>query len=495
MKLDKDLIHGFAGSILSRRYDNATPTPACHMEWWELCSSDHPFVAIAAPRGHGKSTAITHAYILASVLFRAHKFVLLISDTETQAVDFLRDIKDELMTNEDLIELFGIKDFRKDTETDIIVTFNDGDSFRILVKGSGQKVRGTKWDHHRPDLIVCDDLENEELVYNKDRREKFRKWFNGALLPSRSRDGVVRIVGTILHMDSLLNRLMPEESRRGTVVEPLRTYNFSKGSAWASIRYRAHSEDFKEILWPTRYDKQYFETERQKAVDDGMPEIYAQEFLNYPIDEGTAYFRRDDFIEMEDRHRAIHKIYYAACDFAVSTYDRSDYTVISIVGVDDKGMLYVEDIRRGRWDSLQIIEEMFSVESRYKPELFVVEKGTIEKSIGPILRMEMLSRNIHMNLYPLTPTTDKTSRARGIQKIMRAGAIRFDKQATWYLDLEDEMVRFPKARHDDQVDALSWVGIALDRVRQAETPKELEDEYYAELEKDEVHGRSLVTGY
>mgnify|MGYP003347188385 CR=1 FL=1 len=114
MELTAELIHGFAGSMLAKRYDGATPTPQCHMEWWDLCASKDPLVAIAAPRAHGKSTAVSHAYLLAALMFRERKFALIVSDTENQAINFLGDITNELKNNEDLISLFGIKEFIKD---------------------------------------------------------------------------------------------------------------------------------------------------------------------------------------------------------------------------------------------------------------------------------------------------------------------------------------------------------------------------------------------
>ena len=157
MKLTSDMIHGFAGACLARRYDGSTPTPQCHLEWWDLCCSDDSLVAIAAPRAHGKSTAITHAYLLAALLFRDRKFALIISDTESQATNFLSDLKDELINNEDLVTLFGIKGLIKDSQTDIIVEFTDGEQFRVLVRGAEQRVRGLKWDQRRPDLIICDE--------------------------------------------------------------------------------------------------------------------------------------------------------------------------------------------------------------------------------------------------------------------------------------------------------------------------------------------------
>jgi hypothetical protein len=98
------LSKGFVGSLAcAKRFDGSVPSPACHREWWELCTSSERYVAIAAPRNHAKSTAITFAYTLAATLFRERKFVLIVSDTESQAVNFLGLIKQELSENQDLI--------------------------------------------------------------------------------------------------------------------------------------------------------------------------------------------------------------------------------------------------------------------------------------------------------------------------------------------------------------------------------------------------------
>ena len=501
MALTSEVIKGFVGALLSKKYDNATLTPDFHMELWDLCCSNHPRVAIAAPRGHGKSTAISHAYILASALFRERKFILLVSDTETQAVNFLNDIKQELKDNEDLIELFQIKGFKKETETDIVVEFQDGYMFRILVRGAEQRVRGLKWDHLRPDLIVCDDLEHEEAVLNKDRRDKFKRWFNGALLPCLAKHGIIRIVGTVMHLDSLLNMLLPEDSNRSTVIEPLRTYSKNRKPVWKSVRYRAHNEDFSQLLWPEMYDREFFEAKRDSLVNQGMPEIYAQEYLNYPIDESTSYFKRGDFTEIT-KH-TLDKIaegeyplnYYVGCDLAVSTIERTDFSVFVIVGVDEKGILHVVDVHRGRLDSLEIIDEFFAIQRKYRPSFFAMERGTINSSLGPILRAEMISRGTYINFVLSTANKDKQTRARSIQARMRVGGVKFDKNADWFPGLEDEFVRFPKARHDDQVDALAWIGLALDSVTEAISQEEQDEmEYQEELRGMEL-GRNTVTGY
>ncbi len=187
MALSANLVFNFVTTLLLSRFDSPKPIPPLHKELWELCTSEDKQVAIAAPRGFAKSTAITHAYVLAMVLFRQRDYVLIVSDTEGQAVQFLGDIKKELVENDLLRETFGITLTRgkltKDTESVAICTFDDGKQFRIEVKGSEQKVRGLKWRNKRPNLIVCDDLENDEIVLNEERRLKFRQWFNNALIP------------------------------------------------------------------------------------------------------------------------------------------------------------------------------------------------------------------------------------------------------------------------------------------------------------------------
>jgi hypothetical protein len=141
--LSADVLVGFVGSVLAPQFDNPVQTPDFHKELWRLCCSDHRYVAVAAPRGHAKSTAVTHSYVLASVLFRERKFVMIVSGTEDQSIQFLGDIKRELQDNDHIKELFGVAKILRDAETKVIVEMDDGHQFCIIAKGSGQKVRGT----------------------------------------------------------------------------------------------------------------------------------------------------------------------------------------------------------------------------------------------------------------------------------------------------------------------------------------------------------------
>jgi predicted phage terminase large subunit-like protein len=504
--LTADVIKGFSGSLLQKTFDSPVKSPACHYEWWKLFCDPHPLVAIAAPRGHAKTTALSHTYTLAAVCFRERQYVLIVSDTITQAVQFLGDIKKELMENEQLRSLFKINSFIKDSEDDVIVLCDDGHKFRISAKGSEQKVRGMKWDNMRPDLIVCDDLENDEIVMNKERRAKFKRWFYGALLPCRSYRGIVRYVGTILHNDSLLESLMPKRNEKYTVIEPLKTYSTRPKPAWKAVKYKAHTPDFKDILWEDRYDKDFFVQKRNEYVEQGLPDVYSQEYLNVPLDESLAYFKRTDFRDLDDPDRELlkqpdwkkHFNFYIGTDLAVSTKEVADWSVFVVGAVGPNGFLHILKVIRERMDSKEIVETIISLQNMYDPVAISMEKGQIEKSIGPFLRQRMLETNTFPTILAVAPSVDKMTRARSIQARMRAGAVKFDKQADWYYDLEDECVIFPRGKHDDQVDALAYVGLIIDKLIAGSSPQEIEDEEYEEELEQSGHyeqGRSLTTGY
>jgi len=504
MQLDAQIIEGFVGSVLAKKFDQPAPIPECHREWWKLCTSPERFVAIAAPRGHAKSTAITHSYTLACLLFRQRQYALIVSDTETQAVLFLQDIKKELEDNEDLQQLFGIaKDeknrvkFIKDSETDIIVAFEDGAQFRVMAKGSEQKVRGLKWGSKRPDLIVCDDLENDEIVMNPERREKFRRWFYGALLPCRGENGIVRIVGTILHLDSLLERLMPAEHDKMTVFEELKIWT-PKRSSWKAVKYMAHNKEKTKFLWPDKHSKTELERIYQNYKEQGLTDVYYQEYLNRPIDEATALFRKSDFlpIKKEDREKPLN--FYIACDLAVSEKQKADWTVFTVGGMDPDGRLQIRNVIRDRMDAKQISDTLLALEKLYKPVAHAVEDHIISKSILPFVYEEMHKQNVYPNLVMIKPSTDKLTRARSIQARMRAGGVKFDKEADWYQLLEEEMCRFPRDKHDDQVDSMAYLGLIIDKMVESPTREEISVmEQDSELEKynDDYDGRDPVTGY
>lgn len=514
VKLSAALVESFAGTFLSPRYDDPQPTPEFHRRGWELYCTDETQVMLIAPRDHAKSTAFTFGYILAEVCFRTSDYVILIGSTEDMAAEQLSNIREELTENEDLREEFGISEIEKDSTTDIIVRCVDGHRFRILARGAEQKIRGKMWNGKRPNLLVCDDMEDDEQVENKDRRMKFRRWFFRAAKQALSRRGKIRVHGTVLHEDSLLSRLR-------------------KNKVWKHLFFKAHSafDDFSELLWPAAWPEHKLRAKQLEFIEDQDPGGYSQEFLNDPQDSAEAYLRKQDFLPMLDVHYRRPMVKYAAADFAVSKADMANRTSFTVGGKDPENLINIVDQRVGRWASLEHFDqvpadyrgewvknprgrgywagwiiEMVALQRRHGMDYFFVEDGVIWKAVKLTFQNTIRELDCPIAIVEIPSIKDKATRGRTLQKLHRSGMMRFDKQADWYAGYETELLKFTgltEATLDDQFDSTSLLAIGFETHK----PEAAEEEDFMEEEELEIvtrarrrmqgydEGRSSVTGY
>lgn len=491
IKLTGPLIEAFAGSFLSPRYDSPMPTPPFHREGWDLYASDAPAVYLVAPRDHAKSTGFTFDFILAEVCFRISDYVLLIGSTEDKSAEQLSNISEELHENVDLREEFGIVGFETEQKTEIIAICDDGHRFRILARGAEQKIRGAMWKGKRPNLIVCDDMEDDEQVESVERRKKFRKWFFRAAKQSLSKTGRIRVHGTILHEDSLLMRLV-------------------KNSMWKGLFYKAHQsyDDFTNILWPERWTEQQLRDKRKEFEEDGDASGYAQEFLNDPTDRSDSYLKDNQFRPMTEDDKVAEKLYYAGCDFAVSKQDHANRTSFTVGGRMVGGVTAIVDQFVGRVDPLDWIKEMFYIQLRWNIQVWFAEGGQIWTALSSLIYQEMLgetrsppmieefgTKDIYLNIEVLNPNKDKGVRGRSYQKRMKAGTMRFDTGAEWFQSYKQENLKFTgvaQAKLDDQFDSTATLCIGLDRLPNV-TEEDIEDaKRESQLEEDDMDPEEIA---
>lgn len=483
VKLTAELLEGFSNAYLAPGYDEAKPIPDFHRTAWGVYVSDVLQAGVAAPRGHAKSTSLTHVYTLANACFKVEDYMIVISTNEELAIEHLGDITRELTENEELIADFGVKGFVTNSKTEIIVEFLDGHQFRILARGSGQKMRGRKWRGKRPGLIVCDDLEDDEQVENKERRDKFRRWFFRAVKPALRRGGKLRIHGTILHEDSLLARLI-------------------KDPEWNTLFYKAHAsfDDFSDILWPEQFSEAGLRSIRQGFIEQFDSSGYSQEYLNDPFDNTEAYLKKDYFLAMEPKDFAREVKKCIGIDFAISKKDKANRTSMTTAGQTAENVLLFIDQRVGRWDTIEIMDEMFALQATHDPYAFFVEDGSIWKAIEPMLNLEMRKREVFLNCVPMSPMTDKATKGRSLQKRMKSDSCRFDKNAIWYAGYEAELLRFTgysDAVLDDQFDSSAIVSRGFDEMPMLDEEDFMDEEelYFRNTEPRQDQGRSNTTGY
>jgi predicted phage terminase large subunit-like protein len=224
-------------------------------------------IAIAAPRGHAKTTVVGLGYVLWAALYNLEPMIVIVSGASSQATQILSHIKEELLHNpflqQDFPEICGVlgtakgpRPFRTDR-----IHLPNGVAIRAL--GAEQRMRGLRQREHRPSLIVVDDLEEQESVLSSEGREKTKDWFTGTLLKLGNNETNVVIVGTVLHYDSLLASLTGVPG--STPV-----------SGWESRRYRALEQpSLRPELWEkwesiySGHDE-YLVNGKQEAVASGQ---------------------------------------------------------------------------------------------------------------------------------------------------------------------------------------------------------------------------------
>lgn len=509
-QLTSTLVEKFGGTFLSPRYDNRSPTPAFHRAAWDLYASPHPQCMVVAPRFHAKSTSLNMVYGLAELLFRSSDYCLLVSSTEDLAAEQLSNLSEELHENQELRSYFGIKGFESEAKADIIVVMSDGHRFRVLCRGAEQRVRGRLWNGKRPNLLLCDDMEDDEQVENPDRRNKFRRWFFRAAKQSLGQHGKTRAHGTILHDDSLLSRLAKCPNQQCKHLQPdgrKPCVKCGTVKTWKHLYYKAHEgfDDFSNILWPEQWPEAKLRVRRQEFIEDGDAAGYSQEFLNDPLDNSDAFLKKADFLPMSADDLKAPKIICAAADFAVSKADKANRTSFTVGGKDVNNLLHFIDQRVGRWDPVEWMKVIFEIQRDYNPEVFWVEDGVIWKAVSPMIYRQMQIDDIRINFEPRTPIKDKGTRGRSFQRRMRAQQCRFDKSAEWYAGFEMELLRFTgnaAATLDDQFDSSALLSLGFDDFAHVDKEdfytdedREMEQGFWNRQKSAESSGRSRVTGY
>ena len=472
-------LHGFLLSGLA----SPVTSPDFHFEMWQMTCSDHPKVAMAAPRSHAKSTAVTFTHSLASALFRRDPYVLVVSNTYGIATEFIRSIYETLTRNAKIRAVFKVDGFDMETQDDIIVRLQGGYRFRFKALGFGQSVRGVNWGTQRPTLVVVDDGEDDEMVASEDRRTKAENWFISALLPCVDpQRGRIRVVGTFLHMDALLT-------------------NLCDNPEWMSKVWEAHNDDFSEILWREMFSREKLLAIRRDYITRGKLDMYNCEYRNRVIDTTSGYFRADEFVPMTEKEKSKEfrktLIPYAGGDFAWSTKEKRDFTVFPIVYTDHEFNVYVYFVLKRRMDSMETVDEMFGLQEAFDPLVWFNERGAISASLQAAVEMRTRQTGKTLNIQEMPVNKEKTIRARPFQAKMRQKMVKWNVDADWFPEVMQELLEFPKGKHDDVVDALAHIFIGLAEMPVPDTPEDEEEEEFRQREREIVvwGGREPVTGY
>jgi len=424
----------------------------------------------AAPRGHAKSTLTTLILPLWCVAARHRRFIGILSDTSEQAGDFLETVKAELLANERLQEDFPQACGRgRNWKIGRIETAN---GVRLIGWGKRKRLRGARFINRRPDLIICDDLEDDENIDSPEQREKDRRWFFKAVMKIGGKYTVYVVIGTLLHYDSLLARLLKQPGWTGKKWRAVIRWSPSPhwqtweqiyadaGNPEAEQLADAYFENHKkemlaetEVLWPEVENYYYL---MKMRVSDG-PAYFDSEKQNEPIHPEDCLFREEWFAYWDDAASANAQgpgsIVLCAVDPSMG-HGRSDPSAIIVGAVRESGVIDIleADIRRRHPDA--IMEDLFGHHARYGFDRVVIEEVQFQEFFKDQVIRESAKRGLYLPVEGVRPHIDKTLRISKLQPHIKNRLIRFQRNQR---QLIDQLKYFPKAAHDDGPDALEML--------------------------------------
>ena len=419
----------------------------------KVVAKESPRLMLFLPPRHGKST-------LASIAFPAwhlgrnpqHEFISC-SYSGSLAMGFSRKVRG-LLREPSYKTAFPTRLDPESQSAEAWLTTGGGG---FVAAGVGGGITG-KGAHV---LVIDDPVKNREDAESQNNRDANWDWYTSTAYTRLAPGGGVLVILTRWHDDDLAGRLLKATGEGG--------------DQWEVVRYPAIAEDDEEFrasgdaLHPERYDVASLDRIRKAVGPRDWSALYQQN----PVADDGEYFTRDMIQYYEPDEVDFDSMrYYCAWDLAIGKNDRNDYSVGMVIGVNEFDELFVVDVVRGRFDGFEIVERILDLYEEWKPSMIGIEKGHIEMALGPFLEKRIRERGLYEAFIKdlKTGRRDKEARARAIQGRMQQGMVWFPRDEVFTGPLVAELLRFPNGIHDDQVDALAWLGLMMTEFATFQTP-------------------------
>ena len=313
--------------------------------------------------------------------------------------------------------------------------------------------------------IIDDPLKNREEAESQTIREKVWNWYTSTFYTRQEGYGAIVVICTRWHMDDLVGRLLDQQAKAEAA--GLKDYD-----RWTVIRFPAIAEEDEphrragEPLWPEKFTLDNLNTIRNTVGVYDWASLYQQN----PILAENAEFRQEWFRYYEEadlRGKALR--YTTTVDLAISKDNNADNTVVRTVAKEPSSPnWYLAEESAGHLDPLQTIDAVFYHQQKYRSEVYL-ETVAYQKSLKYFLEEEMRKRQVYFTVNELKRNTEtsKELRVRGLIPLYKAGVI-FHRRSD--VELERELLQFPRGRHDDRADALASQLEAIENTSTARKP-------------------------
>ncbi len=427
-------------------------------------------VNLLGPRGGAKSTIGSLAFPLRAALEGREPYIWIVSDTLHQAAAHLENIKAELAGNPRIAEDYPDAAGAGPVWRSGAALLKNGAMIEAI--STGQSIRGKRYGPHRPTLIICDDLQNDGHIRSALQRQHSREWFHGTLLKAGTHRTNILNLATALHREALAMELHRQAGWTSRIFQAIPRWPdaMSLWHEWEAIYtnianphyrddagafYRQHAADMNAgavVLWPeeenlytlmcTRAESGHTAFEREKQNSPVNPEL-----CEWPED----YF--DEGIWFDEWPGRLVAKTMALDPSKGSDSRRGDFSALVMLGVDRRGIIYMEaDLARR--PTPQIIADGVEWHCRFRPDVFGVEANQFQELLAGEFASAFRRRGLlDARPVPIENRTNKLVRIRRLGPYLSSRRIRFRNNSPGTRLLVEQLKEFPIADHDDGPDA------------------------------------------
>jgi len=431
-------------------------------------------MARAEPREHGKSAIASFGYEIHQACYQKRHYMIILSDTQDLAAEFVQWIKLEFEENPRLRQDFGdLVTAGYWTDDDIVV----GGKVRIRAVGRGQRIRGTRFMQWRPDLIDVDDLENDINVKNKKLVKETLQWLLSACYGSLDRNGTMMMHGTMLARVSVLSLLV--RHIREKAEEFVQKYGVRRMDAEVLGAITPEGEP----LWPENYTLEELEQIRMTVGSV----VWAADYMNQPIDQGVIKEEWIRYVLPEEI--AIHpQAYFSGSDPSARHGENNDYKAVIVLARDQENKTLTVAHAFIRRCSIGEMDQAFI--NRYR-EFKMLGCGFETNGFQMVVKEDLEKRCQAEGLYPpivsVEHRTDKLLRMGRLGPMIERGVLRFIKGHSDQDLLVEQLCALGGNEKDDGPDALE-MAVAMAERGAAEFA-------YRESDQKRIRFRARQEGY
>ncbi len=404
-------------------------------------------------RGHAKSS---HLSLMIPLWLKIQEprqinVMVLASKNEEMAIRLLSDLQAELQYNRDYIRDFGEQMTAGNWAEG---EFKTKDGCLFVAVGRGQSPRGLKDRGKRPDFIVIDDIDDDEIARNPKRIKQAVDWCLEALMGTMAVGrGRFVLVGNRIARDSILGHIAERPGIFHTRVDILDRRGLP--------------------AWPENYTKEEIDNLR-KFIGERR---FQKEYMNNPIVEGAVFLQKHiRYGRMLDLKQYRTLICYTDPSFKDST--KSDYKATMLVGKTPEGDYHVLKAYADQTSVSNMIRWHYDIHERITgrvPVLYYMESNFLQDLLLNEFRKEGAACGMQIPIRgDARKKPEKFARIEALQPLFERGLVIFnekEKDSPGMRVLVEQLLMFERGSriHDDAPDALEGAIYLLTRRASAES--------------------------